>query len=65
MAFPSANTAITVKQVCDAYGVTSNMGALAGKIAYDANGNPFTVPTASQGNNINLAFFAVGTFRAR
>lgn len=56
MAFPSTN--ITLKQVCDAYGVASNMGALSGKSAYDTSGNPFTVPNASPGNNINLAFFS-------
>ena len=56
MAFPATN--ITLKEVCDGYGVASNMGALAGKIAYDINGNPFTVPAASPGNNINLGFFS-------
>ena len=37
MAFPSTN--ITLKQVCDAYGVASNMAALRGNQFLDSSNN--------------------------
>lgn len=60
MAFPSTN--ITLKQVCDAYGVASNMGALRGNYYLDSSNNLQTVPIAP--NPISLSIFR-GSFPLR
>lgn len=53
MALPSTN--ITLKQVCDAYGVASNMAALRGNQFLDSSNNLQTVPIAP--NPISLSIF--------
>jgi hypothetical protein len=54
MAFPTGPTgSITLKDVCTAYGVSSDMNSLVGKVYYDSSANPFTVPS----KNINLGMF--------
>jgi hypothetical protein len=57
MAFPSTN--ITLKQVCDAYGVASNMAALRGNQFLDSSNNLQTVPIAP--NPISLSIFRGST----
>jgi len=51
MAFSSGT--ITLKDVCTAYNVPSNMESLIGKVYYDSSANSFTVPST----NINLGMF--------
>jgi hypothetical protein len=55
MAFPSTN--ITLKQVCDAYGVPSNMGALRGKYFYTASNPPSALQQVPLTGPISLSLF--------